>query len=51
MAQPKLLAPFLKLQKQIAARGWRGTLEQLYTIGDIKFGELRGIDKFGNKLW
>ena len=26
-------------------------MEQLYTIGDIKFGELKGTDKFGNKYY
>lgn len=26
-------------------------LTQLYTIGDLKFGELKGVDKFGNKYY
>ena len=51
MAQPKFLAPFTKLVQQVKQRGWRGTMQQLYLIGDIKFGELKGTDKFGNKYY
>ena len=45
------LAPFTKLMRQVSERGWKGTLAQLYTIGDLKFGTLRGTDKFGNKYY
>lgn len=46
-----LLAPFTKLSKSVAERGWNGTMTQLYTIGDIKFGELKGTDQWGNKYY
>ena len=46
-----LLAPFTKLSKSVAERGWNGTWTQLYTIGDIKFGELKGTDQWGNKYY
>ena len=51
MAQPTFLAPFSKLMKQVKARGWKGVLTQLYVIGDIKFGDLKGTDEFGNKYY
>jgi NADH:ubiquinone oxidoreductase subunit len=51
MAQATVFAPFVKLAKQVSARGWKGTLTQLYTIGDLKFGELKGTDSFGNKYY
>jgi len=46
-----LLAPFSKLMQGVSERGWNGVLMQLYTIGDVKFGELKGVDKFGNKYY
>jgi NADH:ubiquinone oxidoreductase subunit len=45
------LAPFTKLARQLGERGWRGTMNQLYTVGDIKFGVLKGTDNFGNKYY
>jgi NADH:ubiquinone oxidoreductase subunit len=51
MASASFLGPFTKLARQVKQRGWKGTLEQLYTIGDLKFGELRGTDRFGNKYY
>jgi NADH:ubiquinone oxidoreductase subunit len=51
MAQPTFFAPFVKLAKQVSVRGWKGTMQQLYVIGDIKFGELKGTDRFGNKYY
>jgi len=32
-------------------RGWSHTLMQLYTFGDIRWGNLKGTDKFGNKFY
>ena len=46
-----LLAPFTKLMRAVDQRGWNGVMMQLYTIGDLKFGELKGTDKFGNKYY
>ena len=45
------MAPFTKLAKQLSQRGLRGTLQQMYLIGDLKFGELKGTDRFGNKYY
>tara|TARA_B110000090_G_C13077661_1_gene329743 strand:+ start:172 stop:447 length:276 start_codon:yes stop_codon:yes gene_type:complete len=49
--QSSWLAPFTKLSKQVAERGWKGTMNQLYLIGDIKFGDLKGTDAFDNKYY
>lgn len=49
--QSSFLAPFTKLFRQVSERGWKGTMTQLYLIGDIKFGTLKGADKFGNKYY
>jgi NADH:ubiquinone oxidoreductase subunit len=46
-----MLNPFVKLARSVTERGWKGTAIQLYTIGDLKFGELKGTDKFGNKYF
>mmetsp|Transcript_18964 Transcript_18964/g.19084 ORF Transcript_18964/g.19084 Transcript_18964/m.19084 type:complete len:186 (+) Transcript_18964:98-655(+) len=46
-----LHAPFTKLSRAVKERGWWGVVIQLYTIGDLKFGELKGSDKFGNKYY
>ena len=35
-------APFLKLARSLRERGVKGTVLQLYTIGDLRFGELKG---------
>jgi len=51
MAAPSFLGPITKMVKQVKLRGWKGTMEQLYTIGDIKFGELKGTDGHGNKYY
>lgn len=45
------LAPITKLARSVSERGWRGTYNQLYLIGDIKFGECKGTDAFGNKYY
>jgi len=37
--------------RQVKERGWAGTITQLYTIGDVKFGVLKGTDRFGNKYY
>ena len=34
--------PFLKLARSLRERGLKGTVLQLYTIGDLRFGELKG---------
>ena len=44
-------APLAKLQRSVSEVGWWGTAIKLYTIGDIKFGVLKGTDKFGNKYY
>jgi len=46
-----VLAPFTKLMRAVDQRGWNGVMMQLYTIGDLKFGELKGTDRFGNKYY
>jgi len=46
-----LLSPITKLLTAIKQRGIKGTIVQLYLIGDLKFGELKGIDKHGNKYY
>jgi NADH dehydrogenase (ubiquinone) 1 alpha subcomplex subunit 12 len=46
-----LLAPFTKLARAISEKGVNGTINQLYTLGDLRFGELKGTDKFGNKYY
>lgn len=48
---PTLLAPFTKLARAVSERGVKGMLLQLYTIGDLKFGQLKGTDHFGNKYY
>ncbi len=45
------LAPVTKLMRSVGERGWKGTWTQLYLIGDIKFGTLKGEDNFGNKYY
>ena len=45
------LAPLTKLAQGVKERGWDGVLMQLYTIGDLKFGELKGTDEYGNKYY
>jgi NADH:ubiquinone oxidoreductase subunit len=47
----EMLNPFIKLARSVQERGWRGTVLQLYTIGDLKFGKLMGTDKFGNQYY
>jgi len=37
--------PFLKLARSLRERGLKGTVLQLYTIGDLRFGELKGKGK------
>lgn len=51
LANGSLFGPFRKLQRSLKERGWKGCLEQLYTVGDLKFGELKGTDKFGNRYY
>eukprot|EP00286_Rhodomonas_abbreviata_P002486 CAMPEP_0181347456 /NCGR_PEP_ID=MMETSP1101-20121128/33890_1 /TAXON_ID=46948 /ORGANISM="Rhodomonas abbreviata, Strain Caron Lab Isolate" /LENGTH=190 /DNA_ID=CAMNT_0023459675 /DNA_START=35 /DNA_END=607 /DNA_ORIENTATION=- len=51
MATSTFLAPFTKLAAAVQQRGWKGMITQLYTIGDLKFGELKGSDSFGNKYY
>lgn len=46
-----MLNPFIKLARSVRERGWNGTVMQLYQIGDLKFGELKGTDKCGNKYY
>jgi NADH:ubiquinone oxidoreductase subunit len=46
-----VLAPFSKLSRSLAERGLNGTLQQMYLIGDIRFGDLKGTDKWGNKYY
>ena len=49
--QSSFLAPLTKLARSVGERGWKGTWTQLYLIGDIKFGTLRGTDNYGNKYF
>ena len=46
-----LFGPIVKFSRALKERGLKGTLTQLYTIGDLKFGELKGVDKFGNHYY
>ena len=46
-----VLAPINKLIRAVNERGWKGVLTQLYLIGDLKFGDLKGTDKHGNKYY
>jgi len=46
-----MLRPFQSLARSLRERGWKGTITQMYLIGDIKFGVLKGTDKFGNKYY
>lgn len=46
---PTLLAPITKTLRALREKGFWGTVIQLYTVGDLKFGVLKGTDKFGNK--
>eukprot|EP01033_Poteriospumella_lacustris_P003748 gene3748-2656_t len=48
---PTFLAPFTKLSRAVKQRGWKGTITQLYVIGDLKFGELKGTDRHGNNYY
>jgi NADH:ubiquinone oxidoreductase subunit len=48
---PTFLAPVTKLSRAVKERGWKGVLTQLYVIGDLKFGDLKGVDRFGNKYY
>eukprot|EP01038_Epipyxis_sp_PR26KG_P008819 gene8819-11908_t len=41
----------IKFIRSVKERGWKGTAVQLYLIGDIKNGVLKGTDKFGNKYY
>jgi NADH:ubiquinone oxidoreductase subunit len=45
------LAPLSKLGRSLQERGLKGMIIQLYTIGDLKYGELKGTDKFGNRYY
>ncbi len=42
---------FLDILRSGKTRGWKHTVMQLYTFGDIRFGELKGTDRFGNKYY
>jgi hypothetical protein len=46
-----LLAPLTKMVRSLNERGFKGMMLQLYTIGDLRFGTLKGTDKFGNKYY
>lgn len=48
---PTLLGPITKTLRAFRERGVWGTVIQLYTVGDLKSGELKGTDKFGNKYY
>ena len=37
-----LTGPFVKLARSLRERGVKGTVLQLYGIGDLKFGEFKG---------
>lgn len=43
--------PLIKLYRSVAQRGVKGTVIQLYMMGDLKFGILKGCDTFGNKYY
>ena len=40
-----LAAPFTKLARSLRERGAWGTVLQLYQIGDVRFGDLKGSGK------
>lgn len=46
-----MLNPFKKLIRGIKERGIKGVITQIYMIGDLKFGALKGQDYFGNKYY
>lgn len=46
-----LFGPLVKISRALKEKGWKGTVTQLYLIGDIKFGVHKGTDKFGNKYY
>jgi len=46
-----MIAPVRALIRSVRERGWKGTFDQLALIGDVKFGDLKGTDKFGNKYY
>lgn len=51
MSKNTFLAPLTKLARAVKERGWGGVVNQLYTIGDLKFGTLKGTDRFGNMYY
>ena len=46
-----MIAPIAKLARAVRERGWKGAMQQLYLIGDLKFGQFKGQDDFGNKYF
>lgn len=43
--------PIIKTVRAIRERGVGGLVKQLYMVGDIKFGVLKGTDAMGNKYY
>ncbi len=41
-----LAAPFTKLSRSLRERGAWGTVLQLYQIGDVRFGDLKGSGEY-----
>ena len=37
-----MIAPIAKLARAVRERGWKGAMQQLYLIGDLKFGQFKG---------
>jgi hypothetical protein len=44
-----LFVPFWRPFKVFAENGFKRTILQLYTVGQLKSGVFKGSDKFGNK--
>ncbi|CAM9156921.1 unnamed protein product [Heterosigma akashiwo] len=40
-----------KYVRALQTFGLKGSLEKMYSVGDIKFGALKGIDRIGNKYY
>ncbi|EWM22343.1 nadh dehydrogenase ubiquinone 1 alpha subcomplex subunit 12 [Nannochloropsis gaditana] len=40
-----------KYMKALRVYGWRETLYKMYSMGEVKFGDLKGVDVNGNKYF
>eukprot|EP00341_Mesodinium_pulex_P003822 CAMPEP_0116974660 /NCGR_PEP_ID=MMETSP0467-20121206/55312_1 /TAXON_ID=283647 /ORGANISM="Mesodinium pulex, Strain SPMC105" /LENGTH=82 /DNA_ID=CAMNT_0004666869 /DNA_START=1 /DNA_END=246 /DNA_ORIENTATION=+ len=46
-----LFSPFFKTWRVIKERGFKGLLTQMYVMGDVREGTLKGTDVNGNKYY